>query len=72
VVKSEETIAIEVGRKLRELVAAAGDEAPEAYLVRLNPKVTHVFTGTYAVTSASMIIVTIVRPVVPDSRRSGG
>jgi ribonuclease G len=45
VVKSEETIAIEVGRKLRELVAAAGDAAPEAYLVRLNPKVTHVFTG---------------------------
>src|SRR4051794_22653240 len=45
VVKSEETVAIEVERKLRDLVAATGDDAPEAYLVRLNPKVTARFTG---------------------------
>src|SRR4051794_35721935 len=40
VVKSEETIAIETARRLREMVAADGDTAPEAYLVRLNPRVT--------------------------------
>ena len=40
VVKSEETIAIEVERELRTMVAKAGDEAPEAYLVRINPRVT--------------------------------
>jgi ribonuclease G len=45
VVKSEETIAIDVERQLRKLVAAAGDDAPEAYLVRLNPRVTSYFTG---------------------------
>ena len=45
VVKSEETIAIEVERRLRELVHEAGDGGPEAYLVRLNPKVTHHFTA---------------------------
>src|SRR4029078_5821035 len=39
VVKSEETIAIEAERHLRELVAEAGKDAPEAYLVRMNPKV---------------------------------
>ena len=39
-VKSEETIAIEVERKLRELVDEAGDDGPEAYLVRINPRVT--------------------------------
>jgi ribonuclease G len=44
VVKSEETIAIEVERELRTMVAKAGDAAPEAYLVRLNPRVTHWFT----------------------------
>jgi ribonuclease G len=44
VVKSEETIAIEVERELRTMVAKAGDKAPEAYLVRLNPRVTHWFT----------------------------
>jgi ribonuclease G len=44
VVKSEETIAIEVERELRTMVAKAGDDAPEAYLVRLNPRVTHWFT----------------------------
>jgi ribonuclease G len=44
VVKSEETIAIEVERELRTMVAKAGKDAPEAYLVRLNPRVTHWFT----------------------------
>ena len=45
VVKSEETIAIEAERRLRELVAEAGADGPEAYLVRMNPKVTAYFTG---------------------------
>jgi ribonuclease G len=45
VVKSEETIAIEVERRLREMVREAGSEAPEAYLVRLNPKVAASFIG---------------------------
>ncbi len=45
VVKSEETIAIEAERRLRELVAEAGADAPEAYLVRMNPKVTAFFTA---------------------------
>jgi ribonuclease G len=45
VVKSEETIAIEVERRLRDLAHEAGDSGPEAYLVRLNPKVTHHFTA---------------------------
>jgi ribonuclease G len=40
VVKSEETMAIHVGRHLRQLVQDAGDEAPESYLVRLNSRVT--------------------------------
>jgi ribonuclease G len=44
VVKSEETIAIAAERRLRELVAEAGGGAPEAYLVRMNPKVTAYFT----------------------------
>jgi ribonuclease G len=48
VVKSEETIAIEAERRLRELIAeagAGGGEIPEAYLVRMNPKVTAYFTA---------------------------
>jgi ribonuclease G len=45
VVKSEETIAIEAERRLRELVAEAGPDGPEAYLVRMNPKVTAYFTA---------------------------
>src|SRR3954454_971520 len=45
VVKSEETIAIETERRLRELAHEAGAGGPEAYLVRLNPKVTHHFTA---------------------------
>ncbi len=42
VVKSEETIAIESERRLRELAAGA---TAEAYLVRMNPKVTAYFTA---------------------------
>src|SRR3954471_20928313 len=42
VVKSEETIAIETARHLRELVS---DRDAEAFLVRLNPKVTAWFTA---------------------------
>jgi ribonuclease G len=42
VVKSEETIAIETARRLRELVR---DTDAEAFLVRLNPKVTAWFTA---------------------------
>jgi ribonuclease G len=45
VVKSEETIAIEAERRLRELAATAGPDGPEAYLVRMNPKVTAYFTA---------------------------
>jgi ribonuclease G len=45
VVRSEETIAIEVERELRKLVVNAGEGGPEAYLVRLNPRVTQYFTG---------------------------
>jgi len=47
VIKSEETIAIEVERSLRELVAAeaADGGAPEAYLIRINPRVTAQFIG---------------------------
>ncbi|HKH18566.1 MAG TPA: Rne/Rng family ribonuclease [Solirubrobacteraceae bacterium] len=45
VVKSEETIAIEAERGLRELVAEAGPDGPEAYLVRMNPKVAAYFTA---------------------------
>jgi ribonuclease G len=45
VVKSEETIAIETARHLRHIVEEAGPTGPEAYLVRLNPKVTAWFTA---------------------------
>src|SRR5215216_5823512 len=45
VVKAEETIAIEFERRLRELVAERGPDGPEAFLVRMNPKVTSYFTG---------------------------
>jgi ribonuclease G len=48
VVKSEETIAIEVERELRKMVVKAGKDGPEAYLVRLNPRVTQWFTGDNA------------------------
>src|SRR3954471_23445746 len=40
VVKSEETIAIETARRLRHLVEEAGPNGPEAYLLRINPRVT--------------------------------
>jgi len=40
VVKSEETMAIHAARHLRQMVLDAGDDAPEAYLVRLNSRVT--------------------------------
>jgi ribonuclease G len=43
VVRSEETVAIEVERKLREQVKADGPDGPEAYLVRLNSRVTEEF-----------------------------
>jgi ribonuclease G len=45
VVKSEETMAIHVARHLRELVHEAGPDGPEAYLVRLNSRVTAWFTA---------------------------
>ncbi|MDQ6749831.1 MAG: Rne/Rng family ribonuclease [Actinomycetota bacterium] len=44
VIRSEETVAIEVERKLRELVSGEPD-GPEAYLVQINPRVTAQFTG---------------------------
>src|SRR4051812_8203201 len=40
VVKSEETIAIEFARHLRHMISESGEDAPEAYLLRINPKVT--------------------------------
>ncbi len=45
VVKSEETMAIDVGRHLRHMVKEAGGNGPEAYLVRLNSHVTAWFTA---------------------------
>jgi ribonuclease G len=44
VIRSEETIAIEIERRLREIAKAKAD-GPEAYLVQLNPRVTAEFTG---------------------------
>ncbi len=40
VVKSEETIAIEFARHLRHMVKDAGPDGPQAYLLRINPRVT--------------------------------
>src|SRR4051795_4093758 len=48
VIKSEETVAIEVEREIREMVKRADGNAPEAYLLRLNPKVTAQFIGENA------------------------
>jgi ribonuclease G len=45
VIKSEETIAIETARHLRHMVEEAPDDGPEAYLVRINPRVSHHFTA---------------------------
>jgi ribonuclease G len=44
VVKSEETLAIEFERRLRELAATAPRET-EAYLIQMNPRVSVQFTG---------------------------
>ncbi len=43
VVKSAETIAIEFSRHLRHMAKEAGTDGPEAYLLRINPKVTAFF-----------------------------
>jgi ribonuclease G len=43
VILSEETIAIEFERRLRELAASSGDD--EAFLVQMNPRVSAQFTG---------------------------
>jgi ribonuclease G len=40
VVRSEETVAIETARHLRHMAIEAGESGPEAYLLRINPKVT--------------------------------
>jgi ribonuclease G len=45
VVKSEETIAIGIARHLRHMIVEQGDGGPEAYLLRINPKVSHWFTA---------------------------
>lgn len=44
VIRSEETIAIDIERKLRE-IASRAPRGVEAYLVQINPKVTAEFTG---------------------------
>jgi ribonuclease G len=48
VIKSEETIAIEMARHLRHVVEEAGPDGPEAYLVRINPRVSAWFTADSA------------------------
>jgi ribonuclease G len=48
VIKSEETIAIETARHLRHLIEEAGVDGPEAYLVRINPRVSAWFTADNA------------------------
>jgi ribonuclease G len=45
VIKSEETIAIGIARHLRHMVAELGDGGPEAYLLRINPRVSAWFTA---------------------------
>jgi ribonuclease G len=45
VIKSEETIAIGIARHLRHMVKEAGENGPEAYLLRINPKVSAWFTA---------------------------
>jgi ribonuclease G len=48
VIRSEETIAIDVERRLRQLIAERrekGDKLPEAMLLQLNPGVSKEFTG---------------------------
>jgi ribonuclease G len=53
-VKSEETVAIEAERRLRELVTEAGSDGAEAYLVRMNPRVSAYFTADGARTLAAL------------------
>jgi ribonuclease G len=48
VIKSEETIAIGIARHLRHMVKDAGDGGPEAYLLRMNPRVSAWFTADSA------------------------
>src|SRR5215213_680786 len=48
VVKSEETIAIGIARHLRHMVEEAGPDGPDAYLLRMNPKVTAWFIADSA------------------------
>jgi ribonuclease G len=45
VIKSEETIAIGIARHLRHMVDEAGGNGPEAYLLRINPRVSAWFTA---------------------------
>ncbi len=45
VIKSEETIAIGIARHLRHMVDEAGADGPEAYLLRINPRVSAWFTA---------------------------
>jgi ribonuclease G len=45
VIKSEETIAIGIARHIRHMVEEAGDDGPEAYLLRMNPRVSAWFTA---------------------------
>jgi ribonuclease G len=45
VVKSEETIAIGIARHLRHMVAEQRDGGPDAYLLRMNPRVSAWFTA---------------------------
>jgi ribonuclease G len=45
VIKSEETIAIGIARHLRHMVEEAGPDGPEAYLLRINPRVSAWFTA---------------------------
>src|SRR5215217_5832742 len=45
VIKSEETIAIGIARHLRHMVEEAGPDGPEAYLLRMNPRVSAWFTA---------------------------
>ncbi|HEX5621853.1 MAG TPA: ribonuclease E/G, partial [Solirubrobacteraceae bacterium] len=45
VIKSEETIAIGIARHLRHMIEEAGKDGPEAYLLRINPKVSAWFTA---------------------------
>ena len=44
VVKSEETIAIGIARHLQHMIKEAGDGGPDAYLLRINPRVSAWFT----------------------------